>query len=57
MGSGPTGHPGVTLTPLTGNAIQDQASLEAAFDSGKELEGFYTAGGNTFAVFSRGYKK
>ncbi len=57
--SGPSGHPGVSLTPLTGNALEDQAVLEAALTAEKDinLKGFYTAGGNTFAVFTHGYKQ
>lgn len=56
-GSGPGGHPGVTLVPLSGSQSDDVAALEEAFESDLgELEGFYTAHGNTFAVFVSGYK-
>ncbi len=57
-GSGPGGHPGVHLAPMTGDEATDKAALEAGFDAvkGSFLEGFYTAGGNTFAVFTHGYK-
>ncbi len=57
-GSGPGGHPGVYLAPMTGDEATDKAALEAGFEAkkGNELVGFYTAGGNTFAVFANGYK-
>ena len=54
--SDPGDHPGVKLFQLTGDVTVDTASLESGFESGAELEGFYTAGGKTFAVFASGYK-
>jgi hypothetical protein len=55
-GGGPGGHPGVTLVLLTGDPVADKAALEAAFEAKLKLGGFYTAGGNTFAAFTFGYK-
>ena len=56
-GSGPGGHPGVTLVMLTGDKDADTAALEQALESGfGELKGFYSAGISTFAVFVNGYK-
>jgi len=56
MGSGPGGHPGVTIIQLTGNTQADSIALEAALDTGAELLGFYGPD-NDLAVFASGYKK
>lgn len=51
----PNCKPGFSLVQLTGNLVTDKALLENAAQDGPGYNpvGFYTAGGNTIAVFSQ----
>lgn len=53
----PNCKPGFQLVKLTGDVVADKAAMEAAAQSGPGYNpvGFYTAGGNTIAVFTRWY--
>jgi len=53
-GSGPGGHPGVTLVPLTNDANVTKAALEVVFVAGAEF--VFSSDKFGYAVFVNGYK-
>jgi len=53
-GSGPGGHPGVTLVPLTNDAEATKAALEAVFEAGATF--VFSSDKFGYAVFVNGYK-
>lgn len=55
-GSGPGGHPGVTVVTLIGDPTGDAAQIEAQLEAGRSFLFTYTKGGSSaYAVFASKY--
>lgn len=55
MGSGPGGHPGVTIVKLTIDVDSVTQAIEAALDGGRQFLFKYQYGGMEYAVFASKY--
>jgi len=56
MGSGPGGHPGVTIVKLTSDTVAVTQAIEVALDGNREFKFKYqTEDGKEYAVFASKY--
>ena len=55
MGSGPGGHPGVVVVPLTLDTDQISKAIDAALAGGHKFLLQYEVTGQSFAVFASNY--